>query len=95
MLPRRHSKGVIQSKNDAVRSIYLRLKAHQTNADKRILVSRALRVSNDLCWSCILSTFEMARGFTRLAVSAPAADLEPVLDALIEAHRSRSQPSAS
>lgn len=63
--PRRHQKNVIESKHGIIRSIFIRLKADQPDADAATLAQKSIFISNNLYGSDIMSAYEMAHGFTR------------------------------
>ena len=77
--PRRHNKNVLESKHGVIRGIFLRLlNEDQSNAE--LAAVQAVPISNDLYGSDILSSFEMAKGFTKPVVSdAQARPLHPDL----------------
>ena len=83
--PRRHNKNVIESKHRIIRDIYLRLRsATDENNTSALLVVQALRISNDLYGSDVMSAQELAKGYTRPL----AADKFPVPipDEILAAH---------
>lgn len=64
--PRRHSKNPLESKHNIIRSIFLRLNASSDpQIPPELMAYRAIRISNDLYGSDVLSSFELAKGFTK------------------------------
>ena len=63
--PRRHHKNSIEPKNRTIRSIFLRIKNENPKISDELASVRSIRISNDLYGSDTLSSFEMARGFTK------------------------------
>lgn len=52
--PRRHQKNVIESKHGIIRSIFIRLKADQPDADAATLAQKSIFISNNLYGSDIM-----------------------------------------
>lgn len=70
--PRRHMKNVLESKHRVIRDIYLRLRADCTEYTKdknMLLVDKAFRISNDLYGNDMMSSHELAKGYTRPILS--------------------------
>lgn len=63
--PRRHSENVIESKHGIIRSVYLPLCAFASTLLSTRAAQKAISVSNDLYGSSLLSTFELANGYSR------------------------------
>lgn len=85
--PRRHSKNVLESKHRIIRDVFLRLQEAAKN-DKhkwtdKLLVQQAIRISNDLYGSDILSAQELAKGYARpvQAGSVPKLLSQDLIDA--------------
>ena len=62
--PGRHSRNAIESKHRAIRSIYLRLKEDKSLSIEACAV-KAVSISNDLYGSSIMSSFELAKGYSK------------------------------
>jgi len=65
---RRHNKNVLESKHRIIRDVYIRLKADaegDPTLSGRTLVQQALRISNDLYGNDVMSSQELAKGYTR------------------------------
>lgn len=62
---RRHHKNTLEPKHGIIRSIFLRLLSASPEADKTVLALHAVRISNDLYGSDTLSSFEIAKGYTK------------------------------
>lgn len=85
--PRRHNKNVLESKHRVIRDVYLRLKGDSTELSEnkgRLLVNMALRITNDLYGSDTMSSFELAKGFTRPAL--PGTPPIPIPEEIRAAH---------
>ncbi len=82
---RRHSKNPLEPKHGVIRSIFIRLKANaDEDADLKLLAMQAVTISNDLYGSDTVSSFEMAKGFTK-----PISEFNepiPIPEELISAH---------
>lgn len=68
----RHYKKPIESKNSIIRSIYERLKDHGQKAKNFDQIQSALKsvsISNDLYGNILMSSFELAKGYTRPLMS--------------------------
>ena len=77
--PRRHNKNVLESKYGVIRSMFLRLTSEGSLSPK-LADMQSVRISNDLYGSEILSSFEMAKGFSRpVTVSSQVVEIDPVL----------------
>lgn len=90
ILQRCHNKNVLEWKHGVIRSIFLRLMSDDDD-NKRLRALQAVRVSNDLCSSDILSDFEMAKGFTKqVDVSSPILEVsQDLLDAPLQLQAKR------
>lgn len=64
MPPRRHEKNPIEPKHGLIRSIFLRLRLVDTSEHASILSLQAARISNNLYGNDLVSSFELAMGFT-------------------------------
>lgn len=62
---RRHDKNPLESKRHVIRSIYLKLKHASPKPATEALSYQAVTVSNDLYGSDTVSSFEIAKGFTK------------------------------
>lgn len=83
--PGRQRKNLIELKHNKIRSIYLRLKyAAWDQHNSRLASYKAVSISNDLYGNDTLSAFELAKGFTKPAMSNTALSLVP--DDVITAH---------
>lgn len=69
--PRRLSKIVLESKHAITSSISIRLCTHTPGLPIEISLKRAIRISNHLYGSAVLSTYELANGFTRPFIGSP------------------------
>ena len=63
--PRRHSKNPCEPKHRVIRDVYLRLISENPTFDKRLLMTTAIRISNDLYGNTLASAHELAKGYTR------------------------------
>lgn len=64
--PRPHCKNPIQPKHVTIRSIFFRLRSANPEISDFIHVTRKIRISNNLYGSDTLSSYEMAKGFSKL-----------------------------
>ena len=82
--PNRHQKNMLEPRHGPIRSIFIRLKNSSPDTSQKILALRAVRISNDLYGSDVISAYEAAKGYTRPVNS----EVPPVpVDAeLLEAH---------
>lgn len=67
--PRRHNKNVLESKHKIIRDVFIRLKEESTVERKEwetsLITQQAIRISNDLYGSDVLSAQELAKGYAR------------------------------
>ena len=84
--PRRHIKNPIESKHGIIRSIFLRLRHANPDESAEVSAVRAVTISNDLYGNDVMSSFEMAKGFTKpvdsRSVKAVPADILEAQDKL-------------
>lgn len=70
--PGRHSKNPIESKHRVIRTIFLRLKASAgSDHNAKLSAYKAVSISNDLYGNETLSSFEIAKGFTKPTIDHP------------------------
>lgn len=60
----RHSRNAIESKHAAIRNIFIRLQ-NDGSLDKETTAIKAVAISNDLYGSSVLSSFELAKGYSK------------------------------
>lgn len=83
--PQRHNKiGIVERKNGKIKRILERIESENTNADKETILSRAVLLSNMFSGSKILSSFELARGYSPSLLGIPQTIVKPEL---LEAHK--------
>lgn len=75
---------MIEPRNGVIHSIFLRLRHDDPHADAGLLIVQAVRISNDLYGNDTVSSFELAKGFTRPVFNCPAVSSVP--DNVVEAH---------
>lgn len=63
--PRRHHKNSLETKHGVIRSILLKLKNAQPNADTRRMAYQSVTISNDLYGNYTVSAFKIAKGITK------------------------------
>lgn len=82
---RRHNKvGIAERKHGTLKRILQRLQQDRTGADDATVLSRATFMSNMFAGSHLLSSFELARGFSPCVLGIPA---RTVTDELLESHK--------
>lgn len=64
---------MLESKHCVIRYIFLRLIDHNPQLSVSLAVQQAVRISNDLYGSHVLSAYELAKGLTRPHGSTPLA----------------------
>lgn len=80
--PRRHSKNPLESKHGIIRSIYLKLRVADPEGSSELHALRAVAVSNDLYGNDVMSSFELAKGFTKPVADGSVCTIpEDVVDA--------------
>ena len=62
---RRHNKDVLESKHKVIGDMSLRLSSDGGVIDSKIIAQQPIRISNDLYWTDVCSSFELAKEFTR------------------------------
>lgn len=62
---RRHNKNVLESKHRILRDMFLRLSAHSPEISESLIVQQTFRIANDLYGNDVLSSSELAKGYTR------------------------------
>lgn len=78
--PNRHQKNMLEARHGPIRSIFIRLCHANPTTSAKILAIRAVRVSNDLYGSDVVSAFEAAKGHTRPVLSTDSpVPLDPEL----------------
>lgn len=82
--PRCHHKNTLESKHVMIRSIFLKLKHAQPDADPRQLAYQSLTVSNGLYGNYTVSSFEITKGFRKPIDSSTPPVILP--QDLIDAH---------
>lgn len=65
VLPHRHVKIPIEPRHRTIRSMFLRLKHSEPYVTDSLYAVRAIGISNDLYWSDTLSTYQMAKVFSK------------------------------
>lgn len=63
--PRRHHKNKLEPKHAIIGSIYLRLTSATPSEERDVMALQAIRISNDLYGNDVMSSFEIAMGFTK------------------------------
>lgn len=63
--PRRHHKNLLEPKHGVIRAVYLRLKSASPSENTGLLTVSAVRISNELYGSDTMSSFELAKGYTK------------------------------
>ena len=89
---RRHNKlGSVERKNQTVKCIIRKLDNEITNADTRTVVARAVFLSNMFSGSKILSSFQLAKGYTPSIIGIPQSH---VTTELLQAHKEQAATRA-
>lgn len=70
--PQRNNKNVLEFKNGIYWSIYPQLSETYPELDDRILVTQSTVILNNLYSSDIMTTYELAHGFSKPMISKPA-----------------------
>ena len=63
--PRRHHKNLLEPKHGVIRAIFLRLRNASPNSDIKLHAVTAVRISNEMYGTDTLSSFEIAKGYTK------------------------------
>lgn len=63
--PARHYKNLLDPKHGVIRSVYLRLKSAAPDLFPSLFALSAVRISDELYGSNILSSFEIAKGYSK------------------------------
>lgn len=82
--PNRHQKNMLEPRHGPIRSIFIRLRHASPTEPLPVLALRAVRVSNDIYGSDVISAYEAAKGYTRPINSCMPP--VPVDHELVEAH---------
>lgn len=78
----RHYKNAIESKNNVIRSMFIRLTEEDNNElDILLAAYKAVSISNTLYGNNALSAFDMAKGFSKPVDSVPQTIPEELLEA--------------
>lgn len=75
---------MIEPRHSVIRSIFLRLRNVDPQKSAAVFSIQAMQISNDLYGNDVVSSFELAKGFTRPIRSDR--DVNAVPDDVIEAH---------
>lgn len=81
---RRHNKNVIESKHKIMRDIFLKLSFEKPEELGALFVQQAIRITNDLYGNDIMSSNELAKGYTRPVESGMSLNYLP--KEIVEAH---------
>lgn len=81
--PRRHSRNPLESKHGIIRSIFLKLCAAEPNTSFDPHAIRSVSISNDLYGNDVMSSYELAKGFTK---PIDGASIHPIPDDIASAH---------
>ena len=88
--PHRHSKNAIESKHGIIRSVFLKMKHAPPDVSHELLAMRAVSVSNDLYGNDLMSSFELAKGFTKPVIHRSITEIpDDVVNAQIKLQAKR------
>jgi len=73
--PRRHSKNPLERKHGIIRSIFLKLQTASTDTQPELLALRAVEISKDLYGNDVMSSSEMAKGYTKPVLPGHVAEV--------------------
>lgn len=63
--PNLHSKNPLESKHGVIRSIFLKLRNAEPDVSPELHACRAVAISNDLYGNDVMSSYELAKGYTK------------------------------